>query len=79
MQPATGKYRGFYHRYHLVVTTKYRYKVLTWPCACGSATCIGGSAANETHILRGVLSSDHVRMFVSASLLPFTETGRRLG
>ena len=29
MQYDTGKHCVFYHRYHLVWSTKYRYKVLT--------------------------------------------------
>jgi len=31
MQYDTGKHCVFYHRYHLVWSTKYRYKVLTGP------------------------------------------------
>ena len=31
MQYDTGKHCVFYHRYHIVWSTKYRYKVLTGP------------------------------------------------
>jgi putative transposase len=44
----------FYHRYHLVWSTKYRYKVL-----------LGDVRLRVRDIIRGVLSSDHVHMLVS--------------
>ncbi|MFG6661032.1 IS200/IS605 family transposase [Sulfitobacter sp. 915] len=66
MQYSTGKHCVIYHHYHIVWSTKYRYKVLTGPLRlrvrdiCHQVCC-----ENEVAILRGVLSSDHVHMFVS--------------
>ena len=62
MQYDTGKHCVFYHRFHIVWSTKYRYKVLT-----GRVRDIIRQVCreNEVDILRGVLSSDHVHMFVS--------------
>ncbi|WP_405048974.1 IS200/IS605 family transposase ISPlu2 [Roseobacter fucihabitans] len=66
MQYSTGKHCVYYHRYHLVWSTKYRFKVL-----CGllrlrvrdifRQVC----AQSGVEIIKGVLSSDHVHMFVS--------------
>ena len=66
MQYDTGKHCVFYHRYHLVWSTKYRYKVL-----CGDVrlrirdiirqVCV----ESGVDIIRSVLSSDHVYVFVS--------------
>ena len=66
MQYATGKHCVYYHRYHLVWSTKYRYKVLRgdiklWVRDIFRQVC----AQNGVEIIRGVLSSDHVHMFVS--------------
>ena len=66
MQYSAGKHCVFYHRYHLVWSTKYRYKVLTGPLRLRVRDiCRQVCRENEVDILRGVLSSDHVHMFVS--------------
>ncbi|WP_187430128.1 hypothetical protein ROLI_041210 [Roseobacter fucihabitans] len=66
MQYSTGKHCVYYHRYHLVWSTKYRFKVL-----CGLLRlrvrdiCRQVCAQSGVEIIKGVLSSDHVHMFVS--------------
>ncbi len=66
MQYDTGKHCVFYHRYHIVWPTKYRYKVLTGGMRLRVHEIIRQVCReNEVDILRGVLSSDHVHMFVS--------------
>jgi len=66
MQYDTGKHCVFYHRYHIVWSTKYRYKVLTGGVRLRVRDIIRQVCReNEVDILRGVLSSDHVHMFVS--------------
>lgn len=62
----TGKHCVFYHRYHLVWSTKYRFKVLRGQVRLRVRDiCRQVCGENEVGILRGVLSSDHVHMFVS--------------
>jgi REP-associated tyrosine transposase len=66
MQYDTGKNWVFYHRYHLVWSTKYRYKVLPggvrfWVRGIVRQVC----GENRVDIIRGVLSCDHVHMCVS--------------
>ncbi|MBO9400524.1 IS200/IS605 family transposase [Shimia sp. R9_3] len=66
MRYDTGKHCVFYHRYHIVWSTKYRYKVLTAGVRLRVRDVIRQVCReNEVDILRGVLSSDHVHMFVS--------------
>jgi len=66
MQYDTGKHCVFYHRYHIVWSTKYRFKVLTGALRLRVRDiCRQVCRENEVDILRGVLSSDHVHMFVS--------------
>jgi putative transposase len=66
MQYATGKHCVYYHRYHLVWSTKYRYKVLRGGIKLRVRDiCRQVCAQNGVEIIRGVLSSDHVHMFVS--------------
>jgi len=66
MRYNTGKHCVFYHRYHIVWSTKYRYKVLTGDLRLRVRDiCRQVCSENEVDILRGVLSSDHVHMFVS--------------
>ena len=66
MQYATSSHCVYYHRYHIVWATKYRYKVL-----CGDVRlrardiCRQVCGENGVEILHGVLSRDHVHMFVS--------------
>jgi putative transposase len=62
----TGKHCVFYHRYHLVWSTKYRYKVLHGGIQLRVRDiCRQVCAENGVKIIHGVLSSDHVHMFVS--------------
>lgn len=66
MQYSTGKHCVFYHRYHLVWSTKYRYQVLQGDIKLRVRDiCRQVCAQNGVEIIRGVLSSDHVHMFVS--------------
>ena len=66
MQYATGKHCVYYHRYHLVWSTKYRFKVLQGPLRLRVRDiCRQVCAQNGVDIIKGVLSSDHVHMFVS--------------
>ena len=66
MQYSTGKHCVFYHRYHLVLSTKYRYKVLRGDIKLRVLDiCRQVCAENGVNIIRGVLSNDHVHMFVS--------------
>lgn len=66
MQYDTGKHCVYYHRYHIVWSTKYRYKVLTGTLRLRVRDIFRQVCReNEVDILRGVLPSDHVHMFVS--------------
>lgn len=66
MQYQKGKHCVFYHRYHVVWITKYRYKVLTGAIRKRVRQIIRQVCAeNGVEIISGVLSSDHVHMFVS--------------
>ena len=65
MQYSTGKHCVFYHRYHLVWSMKYRYKVLRGDIKLRVRDiCRQVCAENGVDIIRGVLSNDHVHMFV---------------
>jgi putative transposase len=66
MQYSPGKHCVYHHRYHLVWSTKYRYKVLLGDVRL-RVRDISRQVCNENDvdILRGVLSSDHVHMVVS--------------
>lgn len=66
MQYDTGSHCVFYHRNYLVWSTKYRFKVLTGRVRLRVRDiCRQVCRENDVEILRGVLSSDHVHMFVS--------------
>ena len=66
MQYNKGKHTTFYHRYHLVWITKYRYKVLAGDVRLRVREIIRQVCAeNRVEIIKGVLASDHVHMFVS--------------
>ena len=66
MQYDTGKHCVFYHRDHLLWSTKYRYKVLSGDVRRRVRDiCRQVCAENGVDIIRGVLSSDPVHMFVS--------------
>ena len=66
MQYDTGSHCVFYHRYHLVWSTKYSFKVLRGSVRLRVRDiCRQVCRENDVEILRGVLSSDHVHMSVS--------------
>ena len=66
MQYDKGKHCVFYHRYHIVWSTKYRFKVLTGDLRLRIREIIRQVCAeNGVEIIKGVLSNDHVHMFVS--------------
>ena len=66
MQYNKGKHTTFYHRYHLVWITKYRYKVLAGDIRLRVREIIRQVCAeNRVEIIKGVLANDHVHMFVS--------------
>ncbi len=61
-----GQHTVYYHRYHIVWITKYRYKVLTVAIK-ERIRDIVAQVAEElgVEIENGVVSSDHVHLFVS--------------
>lgn len=66
MQYDRSKHCLFYHRYHIVWSTKYRFKVLRGPLRLRVRDiCRQVCGENGVEILRGVLSGDHVHMFRS--------------
>jgi len=66
MQYATGMHCVCYHRYHLVWSTKYRFKVLQGRLRLRVRDiCRPVCAQNGVDIIKGVLSSDHVQILVS--------------
>ena len=66
MQYDTGKHCVYSHRYHLVWSTKYRYKVLQGDIRLRTRAIIRQVCSqNGVDIIKGVLSADHVHMFVS--------------
>ena len=66
MRYASSAHTRFYHRYHVVWATKYRYKVLQGAMRERIREIII-QACEElgVHIVKGVLARDHVHMFVS--------------
>ena len=65
MQYATSSHCVYYHRYHIVWATKYRYKVLFGDVRLRARDiCRQVCGENGVEILHGVLSRDHVHMFV---------------
>ena len=66
MQYASSSHCVYYHRYHIVWATKYRYKVLFGDVRLRARDiCRQVCGENGVEILHGVLSRDHVHMFVS--------------
>ena len=61
-----GKHSVYYHRYHIVWVTKYRYQILQGQVR-ERARVIIRQVCNElgAKILSGVLSKEHIHMFVS--------------
>ena len=61
-----GKHTAYYHRYHLVWVTKYRYKVLKGEIRERAREIIRQVCTEmRATIIKGVLSTDHIPMFVS--------------
>ncbi len=61
-----GSHTTFYHRYHVVWATKYRYKVLRGVMRERIREIIRQACAEMgVHIVKGVLAHDHVHMFLS--------------
>ena len=66
MQYATSSHGVYYHRYHIVWSTKYRYKILSGDVRLRARDiCRQVCVENGVEILHGVLSREHVHMFVS--------------
>jgi len=62
----SGAHCVFYHRYHIVWSTKYRYKVLRGDLRLRVRDiCRQVCQENGVAIVRGVIASDPVHMFVS--------------
>ena len=65
MSYATGCHTVFHHRYHIVWVTKYRYKVLEGTLRERIRTIIRQVCRElGVQIVSGVLSREHVHMFV---------------
>jgi len=65
MSYSTGCHTVFHHRYHIVWTPKYRYKVLTGALRKRIRVIIKQVCDElKVDIISGVLSTDHVHMFV---------------
>ena len=66
MQYDKGKHCVFYHRYHVVWSTKYRFKVLQGDIQKRVREIIRRICSeNGVDIISGVVSSDHVHIFIS--------------
>jgi putative transposase len=65
-QYTRGRHTVYYHRYHIVWITKYRFRVLTQPMK-ERVREIVAQVAEElgVEIENGVVSSDHIHVFVS--------------
>ena len=63
---AQGQHTVYHHRYHIVWITKYRYRVLQGTLRMRVREIIA-QVADElgVKIINGVLSSDHIHVFVS--------------
>ena len=65
MSYTSGSHTVFHHRYHIVWITKYRYKVLEGALRERIGTIIGQVCKElGVQIVSGVLSREHVHMFV---------------
>lgn len=68
MQYDRGKHCVFHHRYHVVWSTKYCYRVLRGPLRLRVRDiCRQACGENGVEIIRGALSRDHVHMFLSGT------------
>ena len=62
----TGSHTKFYHRFHVVWVTKYRYDVLRGEMRERLREIIRQTCAElDVQIVKGVLSTNHVHMFLS--------------
>jgi putative transposase len=62
---STAAHTTYHNRYHLVWITKYRYKVLTTPMRLRIREITRQVCAQmEVRIIKGVLSNNHIHMFV---------------
>lgn len=67
MDYRTGAHTKYRIEYHFVFVTKYRYHVLKGDVALRVRELVRQSCERlEVHILRGVVSKDHVHLLVSA-------------
>jgi putative transposase len=65
-QYSRGSHTTYHHRYHIVWITKYRYKVLRGALQLRVREIVAQVAEEfNVHIVNGVVSSDHVHIFVS--------------
>lgn len=63
---SNGSHTRYYHRYHVVWVTKYRYKVLEGVMRERIREIIRQTCRElGVHIVKGVLARDHVHMFLS--------------
>ena len=66
MAYSVGGHTTFYHRYHVVWVTKYRYKVLQGSMREFLRENIRQTCAElGVDIVKGVLARDHIHMFIS--------------
>lgn len=66
MRYSSSAHTRFYHRYHVVRATKYRYKVLHGAMRERIRKIIIQTCDElGVHIVKGVLARDHVHMFLS--------------
>ena len=67
MEYRYGSHTVFNIEYHFVWVTKYRYRVLTGDVALRLRELVRQTCESfEIHIMKGVVSQDHVHIFVSA-------------
>ena len=66
MRYSSGAHTRFYHRFHVVWVTKYRYKVLHGAMRERLRVIIRQTCSElGVHIVKGCLARDHVHMFLS--------------
>ena len=66
MRYSSSAHTRFYHRYHVVWATKYRYKVLQGAMRERIRVIIIQTCEElGVHIVKGVLTRDHIHMFLS--------------
>lgn len=66
MRYSSSAHTRFYHRYHVVWATKYRYKVLQGAMRERIRVIIIQTCEElGVHIVKGVLARDHIHMFLS--------------